>query len=123
MSKVKKTFRTMDEYINSYPENIKKILMKIREIIHVIAPEAVEVINYQIPTFKLKNKNLVHFAAFKKHIGFYPTPSGIEAFQEELSEYDCSKGSVKFYLKNPIPYNLIKTISEYRVQELSINFF
>ena len=87
-----------------------------RHTISKAAPKAEESINYQIPTFKL-NGNLVHFAAYKKHIGFYPTPSGIEAFKKELSPNEVSKGSIKFPLNNPIPFDLIRRIVKYRVKE------
>jgi uncharacterized protein YdhG (YjbR/CyaY superfamily) len=107
---------TIDEYINDFPDDVKVILHKIRKIISQTAPDAKETINYGIPTFKLEG-NLVHFAGYKNHIGFYPTPSGIEKFKYELSAYENSKGSVKFLLKNPIPYDLIKRIVEYRVKE------
>jgi uncharacterized protein YdhG (YjbR/CyaY superfamily) len=107
---------TIDEYINDFPDDVKVILHKIRKIISQTAPDAKETINYGIPTFKLEG-NLVHFAGYKNHIGFYPTPSGIEKFKDELSAYENSKGPVKFLLKNPIPYDLIKRIVEYRVKE------
>ncbi len=107
---------SIDEYINNFPDDVKIILQKIRNIISQAAPDANETINYGIPTFKMEG-NLVHFAAYKTHIGFYLTPSGIEKFKNELSVYENSKGSVKFFLKNPIPYDLIKKIVEYRVKE------
>ena len=88
-----------------------------RHTIKKAAPEAVEAISYQIPTFKLNGKNLVHFAAFKNHIGFYPTSSGIEAFKEELSLYKGAKGSVQFPIKEPIPYDLVKKMVIFRVKE------
>lgn len=106
----------LDEYIAGFPEEVQEILEKLRNTIRDAAPDAEEVINYQIPTFKL-NGNLVHFAAYKKHIGFYPTPSGIEKFKEELSIYEGAKGSVKFPLDQPIPYDLIGKIVSFRVQE------
>ena len=108
--------RTIDEYINTFPVEVQAILQKMRETIHRAAPEAVEAISYQIPTFKLKG-NLVHFAAFKHHIGFYPTSSGIEAFKEELSSYKGAKGSVQFPYDKPIPYDLIRKIVKFRVRE------
>lgn len=86
----KKQFKTIDEYIKTFPEDVQSVLEKMRQTVRKAAPEAVEAISYQIPTFKL-NGNLVHFAAFKNHIGFYPTPSGIEAFKKELSPYIRSK--------------------------------
>jgi len=106
----------IDEYIAGFPPQVQEILQKIRQTIHAAAPEAQETINYAIPTFTLKG-NLVHFAAFEKHIGFYPTPSGIERFKEELSAYESAKGSVQFPLDRPIPYDLISTIVKFRLQE------
>ena len=108
--------KDIDEFIAGYPENVKKILKKIRATIRKAAPQAKETINYGIPTFTL-NGNLVHFSAFKKHIGFYPTPSGIEKFKRELSAYERAKGSVKFPLDKPIPYDLITKIVKFRVKE------
>ena len=108
--------RTIDEYILSFPPDVQEILQKIRAIIHAIAPDAQETIKYRMPTFTL-NGNLVHFAAYKNHIGFYPVPTGIEAFKEELSAYEGGKGSVQFPLDQPIPYDLIRRIVEFRVNE------
>ena len=88
-----------------------------RQTIRKAAPSAVEAISYQMPTFKLNGKNLVHFAAFKNHIGFYPIPSGITAFKKELSVYTQGKGSVQFPLDKPLPYDLVKRIVMYRVKE------
>lgn len=108
--------KNIDEYIAGFPGEVQEILEKLRKTIRDAAPDAEEVINYQIPTFKL-NGNLVHFAAYKKHIGFYPTPSAIEKFKDELSKYEGAKGSVKFPLDQPIPYDLIGKIVSFRVQE------
>ena len=108
--------KTIDEYIASSPKDVQAILKKIRETVKKAAPDAEETINYGIPTFTLKG-NLVHFAAFKTHIGFYPTPSGIEKFKKELSVYEGAKGSVKFPLDKPIPYALITRIVKFRVKE------
>jgi uncharacterized protein YdhG (YjbR/CyaY superfamily) len=108
--------QTIDEYISTFPQNIQAILEDIRQAIRTAAPEATETINYQIPTFKL-NGNLVHFTAYKNHIGFYPTASGIKAFKKELSTYKWSKGAVQFPLDRPIPFDLIKRIVAFRVQE------
>jgi len=108
--------KNIDEYIASYPKDVQEILEKIRVTIRKAAPDAQETINYQIPTFTLKG-NLVHFAAFKKHIGFYPAPSGIEKFKQELSGYESAKGSVQFPLDKPIPYDLISQIVKFRVKE------
>lgn len=107
---------SIDDYIARYPESVQEILNRIRAIIREEAPEAREKISYQMPTFYL-NGNLVHFGAFKAHIGLYPTPSGIDAFQEELSAYRGAKGSVQFPLDQPIPYELIRRIVQYRVAE------
>src|ERR1700704_6046319 len=92
----KKQFRTIDEYIETFPKDVQPILEKIRQTIRKAAPEAVETISYQMPTFKLNGKNLVYFAAWKNHIGFYAMPSGTEAFKKELSPYQGAKGSVRF---------------------------
>lgn len=108
--------QTIDAYIAGFPDDVQDILKKIRRIICDAAPDAEEAIKYQIPTFVLGG-NLVHFAAFEKHIGFYPTPSGIEQFKDALSGYKSAKGSVQFSLDSPIPYNLVKKIVEFRVQE------
>ena len=116
MSTEKSTPKEIDEYIASYPKDVQEILAKIRSTIREAAPEAGEKISYGMPTFTLKG-NLVHFAAFKKHIGFYPIPSGIEAFKEELSAYKGGKGSVQFPLDEPIPYELISRIVKFRVEE------
>jgi uncharacterized protein YdhG (YjbR/CyaY superfamily) len=107
---------TIDEYISGYPEDVQAILQKVRVIIKEIAPEAQEAIKYGIPTFVLHG-NLVHFGAYKKHIGFYPAPSGLEQFREELAGYLGSKGAVQFPLDEPIPYDLIRRITVFRVQE------
>lgn len=114
----KTNFKSVEEYIKTFPAEIQKILQQVRETIKKAAPEAEETINYQIPTFKL-NGNLVHFAAFKNHIGFYPAPSGQKAFEKELSVYKSGKGSVQFPLDKPIPLALIKRIVQYRVKENS----
>jgi uncharacterized protein YdhG (YjbR/CyaY superfamily) len=107
---------TIDEYIADFPAEIQDILQQVRRTIQEVAPEAKETISYAMPTFTLHG-NLVHFAAFKNHIGFYPTPSGVEEFKERLSVYKGAKGSVQFPLTQPIPYDLIKAIVLYRVAE------
>jgi uncharacterized protein YdhG (YjbR/CyaY superfamily) len=112
----KKQFKSIDEYIGTFPENVQLILEKLRLTIREAAPEAEETINYQMPTFKL-NGNLVHFAAYKKHIGFYPSPSGIDAFREELAPYKVSKGTIKFPIDEPLPFDLVGKIVAYRVKE------
>ena len=116
MKTSKKEYKTIDEYIALFPKDIQKILQELRLAISDSAPDAVEAINYQMPTFKL-NGNLVHFAAAKSHIGFYPTPSAIEAFEEELSDYEVSKGTVRFPMNKPIPIDLVKRIVRFRVKE------
>ena len=108
--------KTIDEYIADFPPETQVILQKVRATIRAAAPDAQETINYAIPTFTLKG-NLVHFAGFKSHIGFYPAPSGIEKFKNELAEYESAKGSVKFPLSKPIPYDLISAVVRFRVQE------
>ena len=107
---------TIDAYISASPADTQAILQKIRATIRKSAPEATEAISYQMPTFKLSG-NLVHFAAFKSHIGFYPVPSGIEKFKKELAPYPQGKGSVQFPLDKPIPYALIGRIVKFRVKE------
>jgi uncharacterized protein YdhG (YjbR/CyaY superfamily) len=107
---------TIDEYIASFPGDIQEILEKIRQTIRAAAPGAEEAFSYQMPTFKLEG-NLVHFAAFKNHIGFYPTPSGIEEFEAQLAAYKGAKGSVQFPLNQPIPYDLIAKIVAFRMRE------
>ncbi|HZW04390.1 MAG TPA: DUF1801 domain-containing protein [Anaerolineaceae bacterium] len=108
--------QTINDYIAGFPPNIQAILQKIRQTIRQAAPEAQETIKYRMPTFVLHG-NLVHFAAYPNHIGFYPVPSGIEAFKEELSVYKQGKGSIQFPLNQPIPYDLIQRIVAFRVQE------
>jgi uncharacterized protein YdhG (YjbR/CyaY superfamily) len=110
---------SIDEYIAAVPEPVRAILEEMRRIIQEAAPDAVEAIAYQIPTFRLKGTNLVHFAAFKNHIGFYPTSSGIAAFEAELSAYKTSKGTVQFPLGEPIPHDLVRHIVAFRVNEVS----
>lgn len=116
MTSDKTTPRNIDEYIVGFPLDIQEILKQIRDTIKEAAPDAEEAIKYQIPTFILK-ENLVHFAAFKNHIGFYPTPSGIREFQDELSAYQCAKGSVQFPLDKPMPLDLITRIVKFRREE------
>ena len=110
------TPQDIDEYIASFPKDIQEILEKVRTTIRQAAPDAEETIKYQMPTFTLKG-NLVHFGAFKKHIGFYPTPTGTEEFKNELSVYEGAKGSIRFPLDRPIPFDLISKIVEFRVKE------
>ena len=116
MTTRKNQFNTIDEYIKTFPDDVQRILEAVRRTIQEEAPDAVEAISYQIPTFKLKG-NLVHFAGFRNHIGFYPTPTGTEAFQKELSPYKAGKGSIQFPIGKPIPFDLVRTIVKYRVEE------
>lgn len=112
----KNSFSTIDEYIALFPKETGKILKELCKVIKEAAPQAEEKISYQMPTFFLQG-NLVHFAAYKNHIGFYPTPSGIEAFKKELSIYEGAKGSVQFPINQPLPLPLISRIVKYRVEE------
>ena len=106
----------IDQYIAGFPPEVQQMLEKLRAAIRKAAPEAEEAIKYRMPTFVL-NGNLVHFAAYKNHIGFYPTPSGIEAFKEQLSRYKSAKGSVQFPIDQPLPVSLVEKIVEFRVKE------
>ena len=108
--------KTIDEYIAGFPPAIQAKLEKLRATIRKAAPKAEEAIKYMMPTFTLHG-NLVHFAAFKNHIGFYPAPKGIEAFKDELAAYELSKGTIKFPLDKPMPYALIGKIVKLRVQQ------
>ena len=112
----KSTPQNTDEYIANFPKDIQEILQELWATIREAAPDAEEVISYQMPTFRLKG-NLVHFAAYKNHIGFYPTPSGIENFKKEISVYEGAKGSVKFPIDQPLPLDLISNIVRFRVTE------
>lgn len=108
--------QNIDEYIQQFSEDVQEKLQALRQTIQENAPKATEKISYAMPTFAQEG-NLVHFAAYKNHIGFYPTPSGIEAFQEELSPYESSKGAVQFPIDQPLPLALIGRIVQYRVEE------
>ncbi len=114
MEKIK--IETIDDYILSFPAGIREELQKLRGVIKDGAPDAEEKISWQMPTFTLHG-NLVHFAAHKNHIGFYPGASGIEAFKQELKEYKSSKGAVQFPYGNPLPYELITRIVKFRAAE------
>jgi len=107
----------VDNYIAGFPNAVQEILEAIRMRIRKAAPDAKETVKYGIPTFILQGKNLVHFGAWKEHVGFYPTPTGIEKFKKELSGYEGAKGSVKFPLDKPIPFALITRIVKFRVGE------
>lgn len=116
MEKKKAGFTSIDEYIASFPADVQERLQQMRAVIREAAPEAQEKISYQMPTFFLHG-NLVHFAAFKNHIGFYPAPRGIEAFKDELAAYEGAKGSVQFPLDQPLPLDLVRRIVQFRVAD------
>ena len=109
-------YETVDDYISQFTKEVQKILEQLRKIIKNTALESKETINYGIPTYKL-NGNLVHFAGFKNHIGFYPTPSGIDKFKDKLSNYKLSKGTIRFLIDEPLPVDLIKKIVIFRTNE------
>ena len=111
-----KKFKNIDEYISVFSRDIQITLQQIRETIHKAAPKAAEVISYNMPAFK-QNGVLVYFAAFKNHIGFFPTSSGIKKFSKELSSYETSKGTIRFPLDKKIPLSLIRKIARYRLNE------
>ena len=112
----KKLFKTIDEYIENFPDDIQLILQKIRKTIKKAAPDSSEVISYQMPAFK-QHSVLVYFAAFKNHIGFFPTSKPIEIFKDRLTAYKTSKGTIQFPINKKIPLGLISEITEYRVKE------
>ncbi len=114
----KKIPRTIDDYIQRFPKEVQQLLEKMRATINKAAPEAAEKISYGIPTFTLHG-NLVHFAAYKTHIGFYPSPSAITAFEKELTAYKRAKGSVQFPLNEPLPLALVRRIVKFRAKESS----
>jgi len=111
------TADSIDEYIAGFPADAQKVLKELRALIKAAAPDATEKMSYAMPTFDLNGHHLVHFAGYAKHIGFYPVPSGIEAFKEELEPYKSGKGSAQFPLGRPIPTDLIRRIVEFRVAE------
>jgi uncharacterized protein YdhG (YjbR/CyaY superfamily) len=109
-------FKSIDEYISTFPKNVRLVLEELRQTIKKAVPEAEETISYQMPAFRYKGM-LVYFAAYKKHIGFYPTSSGIEAFKKELSKYKSSKGAVQFPIDKPLPLTLVAKIVQFRLKE------
>ncbi|MDF1496766.1 MAG: DUF1801 domain-containing protein [Patescibacteria group bacterium] len=115
MTSTKQNSKLIDEYIAQFPQEVQVILVKIRKVIKKSAPGAIEVMSYGVPTFDLDLEHLIHYAAFKKHIGIYPTPSAIVKFKKELEGYETSKGTIQFPLDEPIPYELIQKIVEFRV--------
>ena len=108
--------KNIDDYVDRFPKEVQRLLTQMRLTIKQAAPQAKEKISYGIPTLALDG-NLVHFAAFKHHIGFYPTPSAITAFGKELSSYKCSKGAVQFPLDEPLPLALVSRMVKFRVTE------
>jgi uncharacterized protein YdhG (YjbR/CyaY superfamily) len=111
------TAKSIDDYIAGFPPETQMALTQLRALIRELAPDATETISYAIPTFDLNGRHLVHFAGYAKHIGFYPIPSGIEAFREELAPYKQGRGSVQFPLDKPMPMDLIRRIVEFRIAE------
>lgn len=112
------THNTVDAYIGSFPENIQKELEKLRTLIKGLAPEAMESMSYGMPGYKLNKKPLVYFAAWRDHISFYPTPNGMEAFEDDLLPYKTGKGTAQFPLDKPLPYRLIEKIVKFRIEEV-----
>src|SRR3954452_2005136 len=110
------TANSIGEYIAEFPPDTQKVLQEMRALIKACAPEATETISYAMPTFDLNGKHLVHFAGYKKHVGFYPTASGIEAFKEEIKQYKWAKGSVQIPLGQPLPIDPIRRMVELRVE-------
>lgn len=107
---------TIDAYIAAFPAAVQQLLQTIRRTVQAEVPDATEAIAYDMPTFKLDDRNLVHFAAFKQHIGFYPAPTGVPAFEQALSGYKTGRGSVQFPLDKPLPLALIKRMVQHEVQ-------
>jgi uncharacterized protein YdhG (YjbR/CyaY superfamily) len=112
-----RAFTDTDQYIASFPKDVQEKLQKIRATIRTAVPGAEEAIRYGIPTFRLEGQNLVHFAAFKDHLSFFPTASGVEHFQKELASYEISKGTIRFPPDAPVPYDLIGRIARFRADE------
>ncbi len=113
------TAKTIDEYIAEFPAETQRVLQEMRALIKETAPEATETISYAIPTFDLKGRHLVHFAGYARHVGFYPVPSAMEAFKEELAPYKSGKGSAQFPLGEPLPVDLIRRIVAFRVGQVA----
>lgn len=111
-------FQDIDSYIEQFDPAVREKLQSLRSAIREEAPEAKEAISYGMPTFKFHG-NLIHFAAYRNHIGFYPAPSGINAFKEALSDYECSKGAIRFPMDRPLPLTLVRQIVQFRVRENS----
>lgn len=116
MKSQRAAYGSIDEYIATFPGDVQAILQSLRATIHDVAPEAEERISYQMPAFALHG-DLVYFAAYKNHIGFYPTSSGVQTFAHELADYECTKGAIRFPISHPLPMDLIRRIVEFRVAE------
>ncbi len=114
----KNQFKKIDEYIAQFPKNVSDVLQQLRHVIKESAPKAEETISYAMPAFKLNRRIVVYFAAYKNHVGFYPTSSGVKAFEKELTLYQHSKGTIQFPLNKPIPIDLVKKIVKFRVREI-----
>lgn len=112
-------YKNIDEYIKAYPKEVQDKLLSIRVLVKKLVPSAIETISYGMPTFKLNGKNLVHFAGYKSHIGFYPTPSALTNFEKELSIYKTSKGTAQFKLDEELPIKLIEKMIKFRIDEAS----
>lgn len=108
----------VDEYISGFPVDTQRLLEQLRLEIHASAPGATEIMSYGIPTLDLNSKHLVHFGGFSKHVGFYPTPTGMEEFSEQITHYKSGKGSLKFELGEPLPSDLVRQIIAFRVSEV-----
>lgn len=113
-------FKTIDDYIASFPRKIGTLLQQMRKTIHAAAPDAEEAMRYGLPTFRLHGKNLVHFGAFKTHIGFYPTPAGVTAFKKDWKPYKTSKGAVQFPLEKKLPLVLVGRVTKFRQRTMKI---
>jgi uncharacterized protein YdhG (YjbR/CyaY superfamily) len=111
--------QTIDEYIARFPQSTQKILNQVRKTISKVAPEAVEVMSYGIPTFDLKKKHLIHFAAYEHHIGLYPGAQAVEVFRDEIKSYKTSKGTIQFPIDKPMPIDLIQKITKFRVDQIA----
>ena len=112
-------FRTIDEYIDTFPEDVQQILESIRHTVKEAAPESTEAISYQMPTFKWNGEPLIHFGAWKHHIGLYPIPAGTAEFEKELAPYVKGKGTVRFPIREPIPHNLVRAMVTFRMKAIT----
>jgi uncharacterized protein YdhG (YjbR/CyaY superfamily) len=115
---LEKQIKTIDEYIRAFPADVQVKLEEVRRTIRKAAPEVLEAISYGMPTFRLNGKHLIHFAAWKNHIGIYPVPSGTELFQSEIAVYRAVRSSARFPLNKPIPFDLIEKMVSFRIKEI-----